>query len=205
MTGYTLNGVAGRIRDLENKANGAYYVALCWLAMNRNSGKGSRKLLEGKIFGQDKPTSTFRNAWRIAEKSFAEGFHAECRKAVVDLGLDEAVAYAVGRLEEHRAAVGATNMATYEERCKYASEADVPVAAPEPEADAEPDTGDATEPEAPAAPTPVGDIGNADVMANMRNAAARLTLDEAKEFAGWLNEFILAAELALQEPERKAA
>ena len=127
MSGYTLNGIAGRIRDLENKANGAYYVALCWLAMNRNSGKGSRKLLEGKIFGQDKPTSTFRNAWRIAEKSFAEGFNAECRKAVVDMGLDEAVAFAVGRLEEHRTAVGATNMATYEERCKYAGEADVPV------------------------------------------------------------------------------
>ena len=128
MTGYTLSGVAGRIRDLETKVGGAYYVSLCWLAMNRNSGKGSRKLLEGKIFGEGKPTSTFRNAWRIAEKSFAEGFHAECRKAVVDMGLDDAVAYAVGRLEEHRTAVGATSMATYEERCKYATEADVPVA-----------------------------------------------------------------------------
>lgn len=69
MTGYTLNGIARRICDLENKTNGGYCVALCWLTIARNSGKGSRKLLESKIFADGRPTSTFRNAWRIAEKS----------------------------------------------------------------------------------------------------------------------------------------
>lgn len=200
MTGYTLNGVAGRIRDLENKANGAYYVALCWLAMNRNSGKGSRKLLEGKIFGQDKPTSTFRNAWRIAEKSFAEGFNAESRKAVVDLGLDEAVAYAVGRLEEHRTAVGATNMATYEERCKYATEADVPVAEEEEPAADKTDAGQALRPET-SAPRPA--------RSNIELAIAcveALDENEAAIFAAWFSRRLeAAAEATTDQPLAMAA
>ncbi|KAB2947895.1 MAG: hypothetical protein F9K19_25230 [Rhizobiaceae bacterium] len=191
MTGYTLNGVAGRIRDLENRVGGAYYVALCWLAMNRNSGKGSRKLLEGKIFGQDKPTSTFRNAWRIAEKSFAEGFHAECRKAVVDMGLDDAVAYAVGRLEEHRAAVGATNMATYEERCRYASEADVPIVAEEEPAPDRADAGQALRLET-SAPRPA--------QSNLELAMAcveALDENEAAIFAAWFGRRLEATPPAM--------
>ncbi|MDQ6437560.1 hypothetical protein RB623_26200 [Mesorhizobium sp. LHD-90] len=132
MSGYTLNGVAGRIRDLENKTNGGYYVALCWLAMARNSGKGARKLLETKIFGEGKPTSTFRNAWRIAEKSFAEGFHAGCRAAVAELALEEAITYAVDRLDQHKTTLGVSNMKDYEDVCKYASVETIPVDAPEP-------------------------------------------------------------------------
>lgn len=68
-------------------------MAVCWLAMARDSGKGAKKRLEDKVFGIDKPkvTSTFRNAWRIAEKSFAEGFPADCRKAVAEMTLDDAV------------------------------------------------------------------------------------------------------------------
>lgn len=135
MSGYTLNGIAGRIRDLENKTNGAYYVGLCWLAMARNSGKGSRKLLEGKVFGQDKPASTFRNAWRIADKAFAEGFHPGHRATVAEMGLDEAIEFAVKALEDHKTALGVSNMKDYEEICKYADKATVPEAVPEPAAE----------------------------------------------------------------------
>lgn len=124
--GYTLNGVAGRIRDLENKVGGAYYVALCWLAMHRASGKGSKAALETKIFGKDKPTSTFRNAWRIADKAFAEGFHPGHRKTVAELPLDEAVKFAVEALDAHRLALGVTTMKDYEEVCKYASKDAIP-------------------------------------------------------------------------------
>lgn len=137
-TGYTLNGVAGRIRDVEHKIGGGWYVSVCWLAMARDSRKGAKKRLEDKVFGIDKPkvTSTFRNARRIAEKSFAEGFHADCRKAVAELGLDEAIDYAIARLETHKAALKVTNMADYEDVCKYASVEVIPVA--EPNLDAEP-------------------------------------------------------------------
>lgn len=137
--GYTLNGVAGRIRDVEHKIGGGWYVAVCWLAMARDSGKGAKKRLEDKVFGIDKPKvmSTFRNAWRIAEKSFAEGFHAQCRKDVAELGLDDAIDYAMARLEAHKAALKVTNMADYEDVCKYASVEVIPVAEEEPEAPAE--------------------------------------------------------------------
>lgn len=129
--GYTLNGVAGRIRDLESKVGGSYYVALCWLALSRDSGKGAKRRLEDKVFGTNKPkvTSTFRNAWRIAEKAFAEGFHAGHRKAAMELGLDEAVKLAIECLEAHRTALGVTNMADYEAVCMYATAADKPAEA----------------------------------------------------------------------------
>jgi hypothetical protein len=124
--GYTLNGVAGRIRDLENKVGGAYYVALCWLAMNRSSGKGAKAALETKIFGKEKPASTFRNAWRIADKAFAEGFHAGHRRSVLEMGLDDAVKFAMECLDAHRVALGVSNMADYEAVCKFATKADIP-------------------------------------------------------------------------------
>jgi hypothetical protein len=127
--GYTLNGVAGRIRDLETKVGGAYYVALCFLAMNRASGKGSKAALETKIFGKDKPTSTFRNAWRIADKAFAEGFHQGHRVTAMEMGLDEAVTFAVKCLDAHRTALGVTSMKDYEAVCKFATHADIPAEA----------------------------------------------------------------------------
>jgi hypothetical protein len=133
--GYTLAGVAGRIREVEHKIGGGWYVSVCWLAMARDSGKGAKKRLEDKVFGIDKPkvTSTFRNAWRIAERSFAEGFHAECRKAVAELGLDDAISFAINRLDQHKAALKVTNMADYEDVCKYASVDVIPVAEDDPE------------------------------------------------------------------------
>lgn len=130
-SGFTLHGVVGRIQDVEHKIGGSWYVAVCWLAMCRDSGKGAKKRLEDKVFGIDgkkKVTSTFRNAYRIAEKSFAEGFHAGCRKEVVELGLDDATTYAVNRLEAHKAALKVTTMADYEDVCKYASVEVIPVA-----------------------------------------------------------------------------
>lgn len=202
MAGYTLNGVAGRIRDLETKVGGAYYVALCWLAMNRNSGKGARKLLETKIFGDAKPTSTFRNAWRVAEKSFSEGFHAECRKTVVDFELDDAVKYAVDRLEAHKAALHVTSMKDYEDVCKYASVEVIPAAAA---SEAEGEQEEAKQPEGEQPPAGNAPPPEVDVLENMRNAAAQLTLEQAKQFAGWLSDFINAAEAAAQaKPEGEA-
>ncbi len=202
--GYTLSGVAGRIRDLENKVGGAYYVALCWLAMNRASGKGSKAALETKIFGKEKPTSTFRNAWRIADKAFAEGFHAGHRQTVATMVLDDAVKFAVEALDAHRTALGVTTMKEYEELCKYASKEAVP--APEPEAE--------TVAEAPApseeeqAPVDAdgkpADVPNADIMANLRNAVAQLTLEQAEEFAGWLAGHIQTARAAMEEQTKAA-
>lgn len=122
------------------KTNGAYYVGLCWLAMARDSGKGAKRRLEDKVFGSDKPkvTSTFRNAWRIADKAFAEGYHAGHRKTGLVLGLEEAIKYAMECLDAHRMALGVTNMADYEAVCKFATQADIPAlieaAAYEPEA-----------------------------------------------------------------------
>lgn len=136
--GYTIAGVAGRIRDLEAKVGGAYYVGLCWLAMARDSGKGAKRRLEDKVFGTDKPkvTSTFRNAWRIADKGFAEAFHAGHRNTVLEMGLDDAIKFAMECLDAHRVALGVSNMADYEAVCKFATKADIPAsveAAHEPE------------------------------------------------------------------------
>jgi len=200
MSGYTLNGIAGRIRDLENKTNGGYYVALCWLAMNRNSGKGARKMLEGKIFGQDKPTSTFRNAWRIAEKSFSEGFHLGCREGVKEMDLEEAIKFAVARLEAHKEALQVTNMKDYEDVCKYASVETIPAAAEE-EAPAPAPEEDQPEGEAPTNAAPAEPV---DVMANIKTAVTSLTLEQAEELAGWLAETIAAARAA-QEQVAEAA
>ncbi|APH74158.1 hypothetical protein BSQ44_24375 [Aquibium oceanicum] len=132
--GYTISGVAGRIRDLESKTNGAYYVGLCWLAMARDSGKGAKKRLEDKVFGVEKGvkvTSTFRNAWRIADKAFAEGFHKGHREKVATMGLDDALKFAMDSLEAHKTALGVTSMGQYEEFCKYASKEDMPAPTPE--------------------------------------------------------------------------
>jgi len=132
MSGFTLHGVVGRIQDVEHKIGGNWYVSVCWLAVCRDSGKGAKKRLEDKVFGIDgkkKVTSTFRNAYRIAEKSFAEGFHAGCRKAVAELGLDDAMDFAVKRLDEHKAALKVSTMADYEDVCKYASVEVIPAAA----------------------------------------------------------------------------
>lgn len=192
MSGYTLNGVAGRIRDLETKTNGSYYVALCWLAMNRNSGKSARKLLEGRIFGNGKPTSTFRNAWRIAEKSFSEGFHAGCRASVAELDLDEAIKFAVGRLDAHKAALGVASMKEYEDVCKYASAEAIPAFASEVIEDAA---------DAPAA----ADNENVDIVANIKTAIAQLTLEQAIDVAEWLADHINAVSTVLTQREAQAA
>jgi len=189
MSGYTLSGIAGRIRDLENKTNGAYYVALCWLAMSRDSGKGAKKRLEDKVFGIDKPkvTSTFRNAWRIADKAFAEGFHAGHRKSVVELALDEALDFAIATLDAHKLALGVTSMADYESVCKFATKADIPAEAAEgPKAE-----GDA----------PPADNENVDVIANIKAAIAALALEQAMEVAGWLAGHIGVATAALAQAQ----
>ncbi|RWI48437.1 MAG: hypothetical protein EOR34_10465 [Mesorhizobium sp.] len=196
MSGYTLAGVAGRIRDLENKTNGAYYVGVCWLAMCRDSGKGAKKRLADKVFGVDKgakETSTFRNAWRIAEKAFSEGFPAAHRKAVVELALDEAIDFAVKALEAHKTALKVTNMKDYEDVCKYASVETMPA-----KAEAEPEP----EPETETAPEHEGDVDadgkedakeGVDVVANIKIALSTLTLEQAMEVAGWLAQHINAA------------
>ncbi|WP_353645751.1 hypothetical protein [Mesorhizobium sp. WSM2239] len=197
-----MNGVAGRIRDLENKVGGAYYVALCWLAMNRSSGKGSKSALETKIFGKDKPTSTFRNAWRIADKAFAEGFHDAHRKTVAELGLDEAVTFAVQCLDAHRTALGVTTMKDYEELCKYASAEAVP--APEPEEAAEPEVPEGkAEGETDADGKPA-EVPGADIMANLRNACAQLTFDQLVEHGAWVAEMIEAARAATEKQSKAA-
>jgi hypothetical protein len=193
MTGFTLNGVAGRIRDLETKTNGAYYVALCWLAMSRDSGKGAKRRLEDKVFGTGKPkvTSTFRNAWRIADKAFAEGFHAGHRKAVVELALDEALDFAIKALEDHKAALGVTSMAEYEAVAKYATKADIPAEAAEgPKAEGE---------------TPPADNENVDVVTHIKTAISALALEQAMEVAEWLAAHINAATAALAQPQARAA
>ncbi|RWN60199.1 hypothetical protein [Mesorhizobium sp.] len=195
MSGYTLAGVAGRIRDLENKTNGAYYVGVCWLAMCRDSGKGAKKRLADKVFGVDKgakETSTFRNAWRIAEKAFSEGFPAAHRKAVVELALDDAIDFAVTALEAHKTALKVTNMKDYEDVCKYASVETMP-----PKAEAEPE---AEEPKAEGEPEGDTDADGkpetqegVDVVANIKVALATLTLEQAMDVAGWLAQHINAA------------
>ncbi|TIW40119.1 MAG: hypothetical protein E5V72_24590, partial [Mesorhizobium sp.] len=117
MSGYTLNGIVGRMVDLETKTHGGYYVSCCWLAMGRSSGATARKALEAKVFGQAAPTSTFRNAWRIATKSYAEGFPLEKREHAKTLELDEAIKWASECLEAHKLALEVSNMKDYEELC----------------------------------------------------------------------------------------
>ncbi|TGU85828.1 hypothetical protein EN794_053620, partial [Mesorhizobium sp. M00.F.Ca.ET.151.01.1.1] len=109
-TGYTLNGIVGRMVDLETKTHGGYYVSCCWLAMGRSSGATARKALEAKVFGQAAPTSTFRNAWRIATKSYAEGFPLEKREHAKTLDLDEAIKFASECLEAQKLALEVSNM-----------------------------------------------------------------------------------------------
>lgn len=212
MTGYTLAGVAGRIRDLENKTNGAYYVGVCWLAMCRDSGKGAKKRLADKVFGtakEAKETSTFRNAWRIAEKAFSEGFPAEHRKAVVEFALDEAIDFAVKALEAHKAALGVTNMKEYEEACKYASKEAMPPKAeaePDPEAEAKAKAEEEAKAEAEEKAKREAELNPVDPLVGLKHAAGALTLEQAIEFAGWLNEHIQQAQAKTEtEEERKAA
>ncbi|TPJ51685.1 MULTISPECIES: hypothetical protein [unclassified Mesorhizobium] len=208
-TGYTLAGVAGRIRDLENKTNGAYYVGVCWLAMCRDSGKGAKKRLADKVFGVDKgakETSTFRNAWRIAEKAFSEGFPAAHRKAVVELALDEAIDFAVKALEAHKTALKVTNMKDYEDVCKYASVETMPPKAeaePDPEAEAKAKAEAEEQAEAEAKAKREAELNPVDPLIGLRHAASELTLEQAIEFAGWLNEHIQRAMQPTEE--RKAA
>ncbi|ESY35749.1 hypothetical protein NKK48_01455 [Mesorhizobium sp. C386A] len=203
MSGFTIGGLAGRIREVEQKIGGGWYVSVCWLAMCRDSGKGSKKRLEDKVFGVDKPkvTSTFRNAYRIAEKSFAEGFHAGCRKDVAEMPLDAAIDFAMARLEAHKKALNVTNMADYEDVCKYASVEVIPAAPEEPKAEEEPKA----QAEGDVDADGKGDAEEGvDVVANVKVAISTMTLEQAMSVAEWLATHINAALNAKELADTKA-
>lgn len=182
--GFTFAGVTGRMADLETKVGGTYYVALCWLAMTKGSGKNVKKTVRDKVFGTAKETSTFRNAWRIAEKSFPEGFHKGHREAAQTLNLDEAIKFAMECLQAHRVALEVTTMAAYEADCIYATKADKPE--PEPEPENEPAKADKPEPEGAK-----GEDKDTPKQSNLELAMSyveALTDDEAAIFEAWFKD-----------------
>ena len=123
--GYTIAGLAARLQ----KAERAWiaYTAAQILAMTRGTKK---TVLATKVFGQDKPSSTYRNCWSLAEKVFASTFSDTHRKAVVELGLDEALAYVQKVMEAHMSALEVTNQKDYTALAHFAGVEEIP--APEP-------------------------------------------------------------------------
>ncbi|MEX0409332.1 hypothetical protein ABGN05_27190 [Aquibium sp. LZ166] len=125
--GYTIAGLAARLQ----KAERAWiaYTAAQILAMTRGTKK---TVLATKVFGQDKPSSTYRNCWSLAEKVFASTFADTHRKAVVELGLDEALAYVQKVLDQHMMGLKVTNQKDYTALAHFTSVEDMPAVEPEP-------------------------------------------------------------------------
>lgn len=130
MSGFTLTAVAARIRNLDNDVQWKLYTALAALAKLRGTKKSS---LQTMIFGKDKPSKAFNNAWSLSAKFFAAGMSDSQKKAITELGIDEAVTATLAALGAHMTALGVNGKNAYDAVAEYASKE----AIPEPEAEAE--------------------------------------------------------------------
>lgn len=179
--GYTLSGLAGRLQKLETAWKS--YTALQILAVT----KGWKwSVLETKAFGKDKPSSTYRNCRKLAEKVFASAFHAGHRGAVVSLGLDEAMEYTLRVMDAHMTALGVTNQKDYTALAHFVGREDMP----EPVAEGKGET--------PPAESEARAEQNVDVLENIKVAVTALTLEQAEAFAGWLADHINATRAVLE-------
>ena len=141
--GNILNAVANRMKGFEKAAGESYFIAAT-VALSRG---GSKKNMETKVFGTEKPSSTFNNAFTYAGNFLASTFLASHRTAIADMGIDDASAYVIRVMKSHMAELKVSSFSAYAKVCKYARFEDLPPATVEEEPE------DAAEEPAPAPET----------------------------------------------------
>ncbi|MES0134494.1 hypothetical protein NKJ88_05960 [Mesorhizobium sp. M0016] len=180
MTGFTIAALAGRIQKIDSSVQWKNYTALACLGQVKGSKKST---LETQVFGKDKPTKDFNNAWSRAKHLFHQ-VTVDHKATFAESGIDDAVALMSTILANHMTALDVNGRTAYDLVCQYASKADIPVAEVEPEADA-------TEPEAEEVSTTVEAETGAPAELPSPVIAAKLlidgmSMDEMNELAVYL-------------------
>lgn len=133
MSGFTLKAVAGRIQKIDSTINWKLYTALATLA--RLSGH-KKSVVETAVFGQDKPSKDFGNAWSRGGRVFGTLLSGDKDKQAElrVMGIDEAETEMIRIIDAHMTALGVKGKNAYDAVIDYLSKEDIP-AAPEPEAE----------------------------------------------------------------------
>lgn len=185
MSGFTLTAVSARIRNLDNDVQWKLYTALAALAKLRGTKKST---LATMVFGKDKPSKAFNNAWSLSAKFFAAGMSDSQKKAITDKPIDEAVDATLAALGAHMTALGVNGKNAYDAVAEYASKDAIPE--PEPET---PETTVETASETEAGPTTAeAETGAPAEVASPFDAACKLidgmSMDEMNLLAVYLTE-----------------
>ncbi|RWB08796.1 MAG: hypothetical protein EOQ39_18715 [Mesorhizobium sp.] len=185
MTGFTIAALAARIQKIDSSVQWKNYTALACLGQVKGTKKST---LETSVFGKDKPTKDFNNAWSRAKHLFHQ-VTTDHKVLIAESGIDEAVTLMSTILANHMTALDVGGRTAYDLVCQYASKADIP--ATEPEAPAE-------EPEAIAEVPSTEEVetGAPAELPDVFSSACRLidgmTMDEMNLLAVYLTERMMA-------------
>jgi hypothetical protein len=201
MSGFTLNGVAARIQEMDFEASAwKRYTALCALAHIRGTEK---KTLVLKVFGpQGKESSNFKGAWTISQKFFAAGMSDATKATIAAMALDDAAKQALTSLEAHMTALGVQGKNAYAEVAHYTDLAALEAARLKAAEDAKAAAGEeaATETETDTAVSeetapPVTDLAPArDMVAEAKALLDGMTMDELNAVAVHLTTLMTNAQ-----------
>ncbi|CCV12954.1 hypothetical protein [Mesorhizobium sp. STM 4661] len=197
MPGFTLTAVSARIRNLDNDVQWKLYTALAALAKLRGTKKST---LATMVFGKDKPSKAFNNAWSLSAKFFAAGLSDSTKKAITDQPIDEAVNATLAALAAHMTALGVNGKNAYDAVAEYTSKDAIPTAEAEPEAapeEAEVTGESVVEPET-GAPAEVQDV-----VGKAKALIEGMTMDEMNAIAIFLNDRMVA--MATTDTQQMAA
>lgn len=135
--GFSLSAIATRVQTIDGAFTWKRYTALATLA--RLSG-ATKKIVEAKIFGTEKPSKDFNNAWSRAGNVYSVLFSGDKDKcaSIRCMGIDDAEKAMVAAIDGHMAALEVNGKNAYDAVIEYACKADIPAAEVEPEAAPEP-------------------------------------------------------------------
>lgn len=208
MSGFTLNAVAARIKSIDSGVQWKRYTALALLA--RLTGQ-KKSIVETLVFGKDKPSKDFNNAWTRGGKVFAM-FLATDRERSAAMrvhGIDDAEQAAIQIILDHMSALEVNGKNAYDQVIEYACKDDIPVAEPvvdEPDADATNAPADATSPADANANEP--EMSSAELLRSLQPHLVKLDASDRLVLASMLIDWMSLDDLpklAIHLADRMAA
>lgn len=125
--GFTLAAVAARVQKLDSTFTWKAYTALATLA--RVTG-ATKKVVEAKIFGTEKPSKDFNNAWSRAGHVYSRFYGSPEAAATVRLmGIDDAEKSAIKAIDDHMTALGVGGKNAYDLVIEFGSKEEIEAAA----------------------------------------------------------------------------
>lgn len=199
-TGFTGSEATKRLRDKAGKVQVSFLALSMMAKMKGKTNKAIRNDL-----GENCPT-WISKIFTMADKVMAHiqpGAQDEIGRMTVAKAEEMVTAFISG----HMTALGVgAAFEKYGKVCHFQAECDASKAVLNPPADApEPEAKDDTPPADKDADGKPADAPEVDVLENMRNAWAHLTLEQAEAFHQWSAEMLLKAHEAEAEAGRKAA